>query len=167
MTANVLPCSEEYCQSTPHTSADEYELLRVSIAHQLGRGLFERLDTNFIPGNIEPTPQITGAIFLALQPKQLKFLIADARISIVLALQRHLTNEDYRKRLMGEFHYRAFRTHLSENFRLMMVRHSNCETYRLPQSRKPNLALAYQAEIERLETDALGHIRLFGTQNRR
>ena len=167
MTANILPCVEAYCQSSAHACADEYESLRISVANQLRRGLFERLDTDFIPGSIEPTPQITGAIFLALQPKQFKFLIADARISIVLALQRHLTNEEYRRRLIGEFHYRAFRPHLAESFRLLMVRPSNSDKYRFLQSRSPNLALAYQAEIEQLETVALGHIRLFANQFRR
>jgi hypothetical protein len=161
MTATILPCVEAYCQSPAHAGADEHELLRISVANQLRRGLFERLDTDFIPGSIEPTPRITGAIFLALQPKQLKFLIADARISIVLALQRHLTNEEYRRRLVGEFHYRAFRPHLAESFRLLMVRPSNSDKYRFLQSRRPNLALAYQTEIERLETEALGHVRLF------
>lgn len=164
MTANILPCVEALCQSSVYARADDYESLRISVANHLRRGMFERLDADFIPGSIEATPQITGAIFLALQPKQLKYLIADARISIVLALQRHLTNETYRRRLIGEFHYRAFRSHLAESFRLLMVRPSNSDRYRYLESRKPSLALAYQAEIERLETDALGHVRLLANQ---
>jgi hypothetical protein len=155
MQAKVLQCVDKYCHSPTHTCLGDYESLRSAISYQLSRGLFERLDTNFINGSMEPTPQITGAIFLALQPKQLKFLIADARISIVLSIQRHMTNEEYRTRLTREFHYRAFRAHLSESFRLMMVRPSNSDKYRFFETRKTNLAVAYQAEIERLETDAL------------
>lgn len=156
MKAGILPCVDVYGHASAHACPGAYESFRLSISDQLRRGLFERLDTDFIPGSIEPTPQITGAIYLALQPKQLKFLIADARISIVLAIQRHMTNEAYRKRLINEFHYRAFRPHLSESFRLMMVRPSNSCDYRFLEGRKPNLALAYQAEIEHLEAEALG-----------
>jgi len=156
MTANVLQRMDECSHSSGHAPFDEYESLRVLIANQLRLGLFERQDTNFISGSINPTPQITGAIYLALQPKKLKFLIADARVGIVLAIQRHMTNEEYRKRLINEFHYLAFRPHLSKRFRLSMVRPSNSHKYRALESREPSLAVAYQAEIERLETDALG-----------
>ena len=152
MTAKVLARVDE-CR---HSSLDDYESFRLSLGDHLNRGLFERLDTNFIAGSVETTPRITGAIYLALQPKQFRFLIADARISIVLAIQRHLTNEEYRKRLVREFHYRAFRQHLSEHFRLLMVRPSNSHRYLCLEGRKPSLAGAYQAEIERLEKDTFG-----------
>jgi hypothetical protein len=159
MTARFLPHSESFRHSSAR--ADEYELLRTAIDHQLRHSLVERLDTNCIPGNIECTPQISGAIFLALQPKQFKFLIADARLSIVLALQRHLTDEQYRRRLSVEFHYRAFRPHLSESFRVLMVRPSSSDNRRFAAGRKSNLATAYQNEIERLEGDALGYAQRF------
>src|SRR5438045_3786586 len=111
MTAGFLPHAGTLDRSSTAVRTDEYEMLRDLVASQLRLGLVERLDTNCIFGNIETTPQISGAIYLALQPKQLKFLITDARISIVMAQQRHLTNEQYRMRLSAEFHYRAFRPH--------------------------------------------------------
>jgi hypothetical protein len=134
---------------------DIYDLMRDAIAHQLQHGVYERLDTDYIHGAVSNTPQISGAIFLSLHPKQLTLLIADARISIILAIQRHLDNEQYRKRLSKEFHYRALRPHLSEDFRLAMVPPSNSKKYRVAARRRPNLAMAYQAEIEQLELDHL------------
>jgi hypothetical protein len=131
--------------------AEIYDLMRNAIGHQLAYGLYERLDTDYLHGAIANTPQISGAIFLSLHPKQLTLLIADARISIVLAVQRHLDNEQYRKRLAKEFHYRALRDHLSEDFRLLMVPPSNSKKYSIASRRKPSLAMAYQAEIEQLE----------------
>jgi hypothetical protein len=141
-------------KQSAHT-CDDYEFIRNYIAHQLRHGIFERLDTNYIHGAVETTPSISGAIFFSLQPKQLTLLIADARISIVLAVQRHLSNEQYRKRLASEFHYRALRPHLSQNFRLLMVPPSNSRNYRVAAGRKPSLALAYEAEIDRLEEEHL------------
>lgn len=141
-------------RQSAHTCED-YEFIRNSIAHQLRHGIFERVDTNYIHGAVETTPSISGAIFFSLQPRQLTLLIADARISIVLALQRHLSNEQYRKRLASEFHYRALRPHLSQNFRLLMVPPSNSRNYRVAAGRKPSLALAYEAEIDRLEEEHL------------
>ena len=151
--AKFVPHIDTHTQSA--RVAEEYNFIRDSIAHQLRHGLFERLDTNYIHGAVAATPSISGAIFFSLQPKQLTLLIADARISIVLAVQRHLSNEQYRKRLMSEFHYRALRPHLSKNFRLLMVPPSNSHKYRLAAGRKPNLALAYQVEIDRLEEEHL------------
>lgn len=144
-----------HIEKQPSHACDDYEFIRNSIAHQLQHGLFERLDTNYIHGAVETTPSISGAIFFSLQPKQLTLLIADARISIVLAVQRHLSNEQYRKRLISEFHYRALRPHLSQSFRLLMVPPSNSRSYRVAAGRKPSLALAYEAEIDRLEVEHL------------
>jgi len=151
--AKFVPHMEMHKQSA-HL-AEEYELIRSSITHQLRQGIFERLDTNYIHGAVATTPRISGAIFFSLQPKQLTLLIDDARISIVLAVQRHLSNEQYRRRLASEFHYRALRPHLSKNFRLLMVPLSNSHSYRVQGGRKPSLALAYQAEIDRLEEEHL------------
>jgi hypothetical protein len=136
-------------------AGEDYDFIRDSIAHQLRHGIFERLDTNYIHGAVSATPSVSGAIFFSLQPKQLTLLIADARISIVLAVQRHLSNEHYRKRLTSEFHYRALRSHLSKNFRMLMVPPSNSHKYRVAGGRKPSLALAYEAEIDRLEEEYL------------
>ena len=141
--------------STGAAAADLYNAMRETVAHQLQQGLYERLDTDYLHGAIANTPQISGAIFLSLHPKQLTLLIADARISIVLAMQRHLDNEQYRKRLGKEFHYRALRPHLSEDFRLLMVPPSNSKKYCVSARRKPSLATAYQAEIEQLERNHL------------
>lgn len=152
--AKFVPHTEVNKQSAH--AAEEYDFIRESITHQLRQGIFERLDTNYIHGAVTTTPSISGAIFFSLQPKQLTLLIADARISVVLAVQRHLNNEQYRKRLASEFHYRALRPHLSKNFRLLMVPPSNSHKYRFAASRKPSLALAYQAEIDRLEEEYLG-----------
>ena len=136
-------------------TADIYDAMCASIAHQLQQGLYERLDTDYLHGAVSNTPRISGAIFLSLHPKQLTLLIGDARISIVLSVQRHLDDEQYRKRLAREFHYRALRPHLSEEFRLLMVPPSNSKKYRVAGKRRPSLALAYQAEIERLESNHL------------
>lgn len=135
--------------------ADIYGMMRDAIRHQLAHGLFERLDTDYLHGAIANTPQISGAIFLSLHPRQLTLLIADARISIILAVQRHLDNEQYRKRLSREFHYRALRQHLSEDFRMLMVPPSNSKKFSIAARRKPSLAMAYQAEIEQLELNYL------------
>jgi len=148
MTAKLLPHLEASDDTAP---ADLYDFMRNAIDHQLEHGVFERLDTDYIHGAITNTPQISGAIFLSLHPKQLTLLIADARISIVLAVQRHQDDEQYRKRLAKEFHYRALRPHLSEEFRLMMVPPSNSKKYCVAAKRRPSLALAYQSEIEKLE----------------
>ncbi len=99
--------------------------------------------------------KISGAVFFSLRPGQFRLLIADARISIVLALQRHLGNEQYRRRLRIEPHYRALRPHLSASFRVLMMPQSNWAGYRFSEGRKPNLILAYQNEIERLEMELL------------
>lgn len=152
MTAKTL---SQLDASHDAASANIYDLMRDAIAHQLQHGVFERLDTDYIHGAIANTPQISGAIFLSLHPKQLTLLIADARISIILAVQRHLDNEQYRKRLAREFHYRALRPHLSEDFRLLMVPPSNSKKYCVAGKRRPSLAMAYRSEIERLESDHL------------
>ena len=152
MAAKILMRTDGATQSV---TAEDYDFIRRTIAHQLQHGVFERLDTNYMHGAVGSTPQISGAVFLSLHPKQLSILIADARISIILAVQRHLTNEQYRKRLAGEFHYRALKPHLSDDFRLLMVRPSNWHKHRFATGRKPNLPMAYQAEIERLEADLL------------
>lgn len=161
MTAKISWHKDVFDLSSAIDSDDEYHFLQRSIALQLQHGFVERLETNHIQGSIAERPQISGAIFLSLQPKQLRFLIADARISIVLALQRHLTNEQYRRRLAKEFHYRALRRHLSDEFRLLMVPQSNSPKYRLSAERGPNLASAYQAEIERLDAMALDRTHFF------
>jgi hypothetical protein len=135
--------------------SDIYDLMHGTIRHQLAHGLYERLDTDYLHGAIANTPQISGAIFLSLHPKQLTLLITDARISVILAIQRHLDNEQYRKRLSKEFHYRALRQHLSEDFRMLMVPPSNSKKYSIATRRKPSLAMAYQAEIEHLELNHL------------
>jgi len=156
MTARISWHKDVLDHSSAIEPADDYDSIRLLVDRQLRQGFAERLDTNQIQGAVANRPQITGAIFLWLQPKQLRFLIADARVSIVLALQRHLTNEQYRRRLVKEFHYRALRLHLSDDFRLLMVPQSNSAKYRFSADRNPNLPAAYQNEIERLETEALG-----------
>jgi hypothetical protein len=132
-------------------ASEEYERIRNTVDHQLRHGIFERVDTNYLHGAVANRPAISGAIFLSLHPKQLPLLIADARTSIVLAVQRHLDNEQYRKRLAKEFHYRALKDHLSDNFLMLMVPPSHSKKYRFSGGRKPSLPLAYQAEIDRLE----------------
>ena len=132
---------------------DEYSLIRNSITHSLQHGVLERVDTNYVHGAIENVPRLSGAIFLSLHPKQLAILIADARTSIVLAVQRHLHNEQYRRRLTREFHYRALRPHLSDSFRLLMVPFSNSNKYAIFEGRGVSLAIAYQNEIEHLESE--------------
>ena len=117
------------------------DFLRSSIAYHLQNFCLET-DTFGSLQAAANAPKIAGAIFLSMKPAQLRLLIADARTSIVLALQRHL-----------ESHYRALRPHLSAGFRVLMMPQSNWSGYRFSESRKPNLVLAYQAEIERLEME--------------
>ena len=158
MTAKISWHKDVFDQSSAIEAVDELDAIKKLIAHQLRRGFAERLDTNHVQGAVVDKAQISAAIFLSLQPKQFRCLIVDARISIVLAIQRHLTNEQYRRRLAKEFHYRALRLHLSDEFRLLMVPRSNSATYCFSADRKPNLAAAYQNEIERLETEAFGSV---------
>jgi hypothetical protein len=155
MTAKLLSHGEASSNTAMDASADPYDSIRDMIAYQLQNGVYERLDADYIHGAIANRPSISGAIFLSLHPKQLTLLIADARTSIVLAIQRHLDNEQYRRRLAREFHYRALRPHLSEDFRLLMVPLSNSSRYCSSARRKPGLAIAYQNEIEQLETTHL------------
>jgi len=153
MTAKRLSHGEAL--EIPAMGADAYDSIRSLIDYQLQRGVYERLDTDYIHGAVSNRQSISGAIFLSLHPKQLTLLIADARTSIVLAVQRHLDNEQYRRRLAKEFHYRALRPHLSEDFRLLMVRASNSSGHCLAERRKPSLAISYQSEIDQLEADHL------------
>jgi len=153
LTAKILSRAEASGHSA--TFAEVYDAIHKSVTHQLQHGVFERLDTNFLHGTVAHPPAISGAIFLSLHPRQLPILIADARTSIVLAVQRHFDNEHYRKRLVREFHYRALKPHLSDRFRLLMVPPSHSAKYRFATRRKPNLALAYQEEVDRLETALL------------
>ncbi len=128
------------------------DFLRSSIAYHLQNFCLET-DTFGSLQAAANAPRVAGAIFLSVKPAQLRLLIADARTSIVLAIQRHLGNERYKKRLRAESHYRALRPHLSAGFRVLMMPQSNWSGYRFSESRKPNLVLAYQAEIERLEME--------------
>ena len=153
MAAKVFWHNDGLDQASAIESDDEYDFIQNLIVRRLRQDFAERLDTNYIQGAIANKPQISGAIFLSLQPKQLRFLIADARISAILAFQRHLTNEQYRRRLAKEFHYRALKLHLSHEFRLLMVPQSNFAKYRFSADRNPNLAGAYLNEIERLEVE--------------
>jgi len=141
-------------------ASDEVHPIHYSIEHTLQHGVFERVDCNYLHGAIESTPCVSGAIFLSLHPKQLAILIADARTSIVLAIQRHLHNERYRRRLVREFHYRALRPHLSDSFRLLMVRPSHSDKYSFSAPRGTSLAVAYKDEIDRLEAEFFGRDRM-------
>ena len=134
-------------------AADPYAALKNAIAHHLQNGLYERLDTGYIHrGSPSDYPAITGAVFLTVPPNELRLLIADARTSIALALQRHLDNQQFVKRLSGQFHYRVLRQYLSEGFRLAMVRSSNSDKVRFRGGRGPSLIMAYQTEIDRLDS---------------
>jgi hypothetical protein len=152
---NALLRFDASSHSSPSAVVEDEDLFCNAINHQLRNLCFESLgavDLHRIAAN---THRISGAILFTLKPRLLKLLIADARASIVLALQRHLGNEQYRRRLMAEPHYRALRLHLCTSFRELMVPPSNWKGYRFSESRKPDLILAYQYEIERLELELL------------
>jgi len=151
--------AKELVHQAANPLTDEADLIRGSIAHALQHGIFERVDRDYLHGAIESVPRVSGAIFLSLHPKQLAILIADARTSIVLAIQRHLHNERYRRRLAKEFHYRALRPHLSDSFRLLMVRPSHSDKYAFSAPRGTSLAAAYKNEIDRLEAEFFGRDR--------
>ena len=154
MRSNYRLCFDAPGASSPGAVTKDDDLLSTSIAHHLRNFCFEVDTINFLQTAIG-SPRISGAILLSVEPGQLRLLIADARISIVLALQRHVSNERYRRRLRTEAHYRALRPHLSANFRVLMMAPSNWEGYRFSESRKPSLADAYKNEIDRLEMELL------------
>src|SRR6516225_9559993 len=58
-------------------------------------------------------------------PRHLKMALADARVSVALAIQRHLSNERYRQCLINEPGYASLKPYLSEQFRHLMVRASH------------------------------------------
>ena len=138
---------------SPAAIATDDDHLRAALAHHLRNAHFETLDSVVTLQVSANRRKISGAIFTSLEPKLVCLLIADARISIVLALQRHLNDEQYRRRLVLEPHYRAFLPHLSADFRVMMMPPSNWNGFSFPVSRNPNLINAYQNEIERLEIE--------------
>jgi hypothetical protein len=155
MTVNHGRCFDVSGHPSPGATTKDDDLLRVSIAHHLRNFCFDNLDViDFLktPAN---THRVSGAILYSLEPRRVRLLIDDARTSIVLALQRHLDNERYRKRLRTEFHYRTLRPHLSASFRVLMMPPSNWDGYCFSGSRKPSLVVAYQNEIERLEMEFL------------
>ena len=153
MTVNDRAHFDASSHSAARAVAKGDDLLRISIAHHLQHFCFETLETiDFLKTPVD-TRRISGAIFFSLEPRQVRLLIADARTSIVLALQRHLDNERYRKRLRTEFHYRALRPHLSASFRVLMMPPSNWNGYRFSAGRNPDLIVAYQNEIDRLEME--------------
>lgn len=137
------------------TFAEAYDFFSNMITYQLRNGIVERVDTNHVDGAVAHTSRVSGAIFFTLHPKHLSVLIGDARASIALAIQRHLSNEQYRRRLAVEFHYRALRRHLSTSFRLHMVPPSTSGACHFFADRNPGLAVAYGKEIDRLEADLL------------
>jgi hypothetical protein len=141
---------------TPENMAAEVEVwFRASIAYHLRNSGIEHVDSTDFLGPPSPSRRFSGAIFLSLNPRQLQLFIIEARISIALGLQRQLGDERYRMRLAAEPHYRALRPHLSESFRILMVRPSNWSGYRLSPSRGSALAVAYQNEIQRIEMEFL------------
>jgi hypothetical protein len=152
---NALLSFDAPSHSSPRAVVEYEDLLRNAITHQLRNLCFESLGAADVHLTAANMPRISGAILFTLKPRLLRLLIADARASIVLALQRHLGNEQYRRRLTAEPHYRALRLHLSTSFRELMVPPSNWKGYRFSESRKPDLILAYQYEIERLELELL------------
>jgi hypothetical protein len=152
MTSNNLSRFAAPSNSSLSAVANDDDFLRSSIAYHL-RNFCLEVDTMSCLQTAATARKISGAIFFSLEPRQFRLLIADARTSIVLALQRHLGNEQYRTRLRTEAHYRTLRPHLSAGFRVLMVPSSNWAGYRFSEGRRPNLILAYQNEIERLEME--------------
>jgi len=149
MGANILH-KQALHGAASYDGAVDGDLLRLSIAHHLRNRIFEVLDYKNFLGLIDNSQKISGAIFFSLRARQLELLIADARASAILAIQRHLDNETFRRRLTKELHYLALRPHLTASFRELMVRPSNLDRNCFSGSRKPNLAVAYQNEAERL-----------------
>jgi hypothetical protein len=155
MTGINLSGFEAASGSPAGPAADEDVLLRNLIAYHLRHCGIESVAAGDFLRTPPSSRKISRAIFHSLKPRQLRLFIADARVSIALALQRHSSNEQYRRRLAAAPHYRALRQHLSESFREMMVPPSNWSGYRFSASRGPILALAYQNEIERIEMELL------------
>jgi len=157
--------SQRICEAdrTSHEAVlEDEDLIRLSISRYLrdcGIQNFEALAGHVLGS------EGAGMAHLHARPLNRGLLIKDARTSIVMALQRHLTNEQYRTRLAVEFHYCAFRPHLSEGFRLQMVRQSNWDKSQFFAGRNPNLAAAYQDEIELLEAKWLSGARMLVDRN--
>jgi hypothetical protein len=152
MTNNDLSRFAALSNSSLSAVTGDDDFLRISIAYHL-RNFCLEVGTMSGLQTAANARKISGAIFFSLEPRQFRLLIADARTSIVLALQRHLGDAQYRRRLRTEAHFRALRPHLSANFRVLMMPPSNWAGYRFSEVRKPSLILAYQSEIERLEMD--------------
>ena len=129
---------------------EDEDLIRISLFHYLRGCGFENLARLESP----PTEVSVASTTHSVQSSaHLRLLISDARTSIVLALQRHWNNEQYRPRLRAEQHYRVLQPYLSEQFRRLMVRASHSASFRWTLGREPNLAVKYQVEIDRLERE--------------
>jgi hypothetical protein len=136
------------CSHVPaNTIIDDEFLIRTSVTYYLrGCGIekFEPLDAPLVA---------SGGDSAIHDHTKLRHLVADARISIALALQRHLDNEQYRKRLAAAPHYHALRPYLSAAFLRLMVRASNLIGFRCPTGGELKLVTAYMNEIDRLERE--------------
>lgn len=70
--------------------AEDIDWLRTVIAYRLRNGGVENPTATYAFGADTGTRRISGAIFLSLTPRQVRSLLVDARISILLARQRCL-----------------------------------------------------------------------------
>lgn len=137
-------------RTSSDTILEDEDLIRISIFYYLRGCGFENPT-----GLDEPATESRSASITHDHPRtaQLRLIINDARTSIVIALQRHWNNEQYRLRLAAEQHYRVLRPYLSEQFRRLMVRASHLDGFRHSIAREPQLAAKYQVEIDRLEQE--------------
>src|SRR5579871_6469075 len=98
MAGHVLLAVDESRRCSLDTVNLDVQRLSASIAFHLRCGGTKYPTATYSFG-ARSADRLSGEIFLSLTPKQLKFLILDARVSIVLARQRHLDDEQYRRRL--------------------------------------------------------------------
>jgi hypothetical protein len=85
-------------------------------------------------------------------------LISDAKVSIVLAIQRHTSDAIYRENLRREPSFIELRPHLGAEFMAMMTPDTASVTVGSQGAPAPSLAVAYRMEIERLESDWSGQV---------
>jgi hypothetical protein len=82
-----------------------------------------------------------------------KLLIGDAKVSVVLAIQRHTDDDSYRGILERDPSFIELSPYLSAKFAEMMAAHATDTAVWSARTPPTSLAVAYRKEIERLEME--------------
>ena len=87
-----------------------------------------------------------------------QLIISDAKVSIVLAIQRHTSNAAYRENLQREPSFIELRPYLSAEFLAMMTSNPISVAAEPQSAPAPSLLLRIVMEIERLELKRGGRL---------